>query len=91
MAAVLQLHYQPRTVVKALLSGNNCTLLQQQLGEAIDEQGFKVWREWCTTSKLHNTVYYITRSDSRWRAFEAAQKVDSSYLKFQLVRNIGVR
>jgi hypothetical protein len=78
-------------VVKALLFGNASPSLQEQLGEAGDEGAFNVWREQGAIGKLHNIFYYITRSDSRRRAFEAAQKVDSSELTLQLVRDIGVR
>jgi hypothetical protein len=67
-------------VVKALLFSNASPSLQEQLGEAGDEGAFNVWREQGAIGKLHNIVYYITRSDSRRRAFEAAQKVDSSEL-----------
>ena len=78
-------------VVKALLFGNSSASLQQQLGEAGDEQAFEIWRKQGAIGKLHNIVYYITRSDGRRRAFEAAQKVDSSDLTLQLVRDIGMR
>jgi hypothetical protein len=80
-------------VVKALLFGTASTSLQQELStvEAGEERAFKIWREQGAIGKLHNIVYYITRSDKRRRAFEAIQKVDSSDLTLQLVRDIGVR
>lgn len=78
-------------VVKALLFGTGSASLQQQLGEAGDDEAFKVWREQGAIGKLHNIVFYITRSDRRRRALEASQKVDSSDLTLQLVRDIGVR
>lgn len=78
-------------VVKALLFGSSSASLQQQLGEAGDDNAFKIWREQGAIGKLHNIVFYITRSEKRRRAFERAQKVDSSDLTLQLVRDIGVR
>jgi hypothetical protein len=59
-------------VVRALLFSNNSSALQDQLGEVGDNNAFKVWREQGAISKLHNIVYYITRSDKRRRAFERA-------------------
>jgi hypothetical protein len=67
-------------VVRVLLFSNNSGALQDQLGEVGDDNAFKVWREQGAISKLYNIVYYITRSDKRRRAFERAQKVDSSDL-----------
>ena len=80
-------------VVKALLNGSgNGKSLQQQLGEVSDEDAFNVWREQGAIGKLHNIVYYITRSDKRRRAFEAVQqKLDHGAPVLQLVRDIGVR
>jgi len=78
-------------VVKALLFGNSSASLQQQLGDAGDDNAFKIWREQGAIGKLHNIVFYITRSVNRRRAFERSQKVDSSDLILQLVRDIGVR
>ena len=78
-------------VVRALLFSNNSGALQDQLGEVGDDNAFKVWREQGAIGKLHNIVYYITRSDKRRRAFERAQKVDSSDLTLQLIKDIGVR
>lgn len=62
-------------VVKALLFGTSSALLQQQLGEAGDDEAFKVWREQGAIGKLYNIVFHITRSNRRQRAFEASQKV----------------
>jgi hypothetical protein len=62
-------------VVKALLYGSgNGKSLQQQLGEVSNEDAFKVWREQGAIGKLHNIVYYVTRSDKRRRIFEAVQQ-----------------
>jgi hypothetical protein len=80
-------------VAKSLLFGGASAQLQKELGavESGDERAFNIWREQGAIGKLHNIVYYITRSEKRRRAFEAAQKVDSSDLTLQLVRDIGVR
>jgi hypothetical protein len=78
-------------VVKALLFGTGSTSLQQQLGGAGEDNVFKVWREQGAIGKLHNIIFYITRSDRRRRDFERAQKVDSSDLTLRLVRDVGVR
>jgi hypothetical protein len=80
-------------VVKALLYGSgNGKSLQQQLGEVSNEDAFKVWREQGAIGKLHNIVYYVTRSDKRRRIFEAVQqKLDHGAPVLQLVRDIGVR
>jgi hypothetical protein len=78
-------------VVKALLFGNNSASLQQQLGEAGDDNAFKVWRDQGAIGKLYNIVYYITRSEKRRRAFERSQKVDSSDLTLQLMKDVSVR
>jgi hypothetical protein len=80
-------------VVKALLYGSKSSMLQQELGAAAgdDEASFKIWREQGSIGRLHNIVTYISRSDSRRRAFEATQKVDASMFSLQLVRHLGVR
>jgi hypothetical protein len=80
-------------VVKALLYGSKSSTLQQELGAAAgdDEAAFKIWREQGSIGRLHNLVTYISRSDSRRRAFETAQKVDASLFTLQLVRDLGVR
>jgi hypothetical protein len=78
-------------VVKALLFGASSSSLQEQLGEVGDDNAFKVWREQGAIGKLHNIVYYITRSDKRRRAFERTQKVDSNELTVQLTKDVGVR
>ena len=77
--------------MKALLFGNNSGALQDQLGEVGDDNAFKVWREQGAIGKLHNIVYYITRSEKRRRAFERAQKVDSSELTIHLIKDVSVR
>lgn len=58
-------------VVKALLFGNRSLSLQKALEESSNADHFKVWREQGAIGKLHNLVTYITRSESRIRAFEA--------------------
>jgi hypothetical protein len=80
-------------VVKAMLFGSSSASLQQQLGKAGDDNAFKVWREQGAIGKLHNIIYYITRSGKRRRVFERCQKerIDSSKLTLQLVKDIGVR
>lgn len=78
-------------VVKALLFSAGSGLLQEKLGEVGDDDAFKVWREQGAIGKLHNIVYYITRSDKRRRAFERVQRVDSNELAVQLIKDVGVR
>jgi hypothetical protein len=80
-------------VVKALLYGSKSSTLQQELGAAAgdNEAAFKIWHEQGSIRRLHNLVTYISRSDSRRRAFETAQKVDASLFTLQLVRDLGVR
>jgi hypothetical protein len=81
-------------VVSSLLFGTGAgsKSLQKQLGEVAYEDAFKIWREQGSIGKLHNIVYYITRSDKRRRTFEAVQqKMDSSVPSLQLIRDIGIR
>jgi hypothetical protein len=66
--------YVVNLVVKALLYGSKLSTLQQELGAAAgdDEAAFKIWREQGSIGRLHNLVTYISRSNSRRRAFETA-------------------
>jgi hypothetical protein len=78
-------------VVKALLFGNRSPSLQKALEDSSDADHFKIWRAQGAIGRLHNLVTYIARSESRLRAFEAAQKVDASDLILHLKRDFGVK
>jgi hypothetical protein len=69
------LGYIINLIVSSLLFGTGAgsKSLQKQLGEVAYEDAFEIWREQGLIGKLHNIVYYITRSDKRRRAFEAVQ------------------
>jgi hypothetical protein len=81
-------------VVKVFLygSGAGSKSLQEQLSEVSDEDAFEIWRKQGAIGKLHNIIYYITRSNKRRHAFSAVQqKLNHGAQVLQLVRDIGVR
>ena len=83
-------------ITKALLFGKGVGKFQKELLGASDDATFDLWRRNGPIGKLHNTVTYINRSDSRRQEFgrcqvSSAPTEEESIFEYQLIKDGGIR
>lgn len=85
-------------IVKAILYGQGITSFAKEIVGCSDKQAFELWRRFGAIGKVHNTIKWIMRSDTRRQMFISYQKADITnddelfnHVEKLLIKDGGVR